>query len=225
MKNNLIIFCSLIMTIFSILSCTDDNKTINTTEFTLTATLPEGFEDPSISDMVVKFTNVNTGRVINNTSFANNQIQITLPEGMYHISMEGVIRYKREGENQEGQIRGYEESVNISGPTASLATQLFISQASSDFIIAEIFFTGTVTEEGKQYNGDKYIKIYNNTNNVLYADGLSILELEFMTVDKQDYTPDIMKQAMAVSSIITIPETAPNTRLIPENTSSLPITG
>ena len=83
------------MTIFSILSCTDDNKTINTTEFTPTATLPEGFEDPSISDMVVKFTNVNTGRVINNTSFANNQIQITLPEGMYHISMEGVIRYKR----------------------------------------------------------------------------------------------------------------------------------
>ena len=40
MKNNFIIFCSLIMTIFSILSCTDDNKTINTTEFTLTATLP-----------------------------------------------------------------------------------------------------------------------------------------------------------------------------------------
>lgn len=158
MKNNFIIFCSLIMTIFSILSCTDDNKTINTTEFTLTATLPEGFEDPSISDMVVKFTNVNTGRVINNTSFANNQIQITLPEGMYHISMEGVIRYKREG--------------------------------------------------GKKANNTMVtntLKIYNNTNKVLYADGLSILESEFLTTDKQDYTPDIMKQAMAVSSIITIP--------------------
>ena len=90
MKNNFIIFCSLIMTIFSILSCTDDNKTINTTEFTLTATLPEGFEDPSISDMVVKFTNVNTGRVINNTSFANNQIQITLPEGMYHSAWKAL---------------------------------------------------------------------------------------------------------------------------------------
>ena len=32
MKNNLIIFCSLIVTIFSALSCTDDNKTQNTTE-------------------------------------------------------------------------------------------------------------------------------------------------------------------------------------------------
>ena len=96
MKNNLIIFCSLIVTIFSALSCTDDNKTVNTTEFTLNTTLPEGFEEPSISNMVVKFTNVNTGRVTNNTTFENNQIHVTLPEGMYHISMEGFIQYKRE---------------------------------------------------------------------------------------------------------------------------------
>ena len=47
MKNNFIIFCSLIVTIFSVLSCTDDNKTVNTTEFTLNTTLPEGFEEPS----------------------------------------------------------------------------------------------------------------------------------------------------------------------------------
>ena len=167
MKNNFIIFCSLIVTIFSVLSCTDDNKTVNTTEFTLNTTLPEGFEEPSISNMVVKFTNVNTGRVTNNTTFENNQIHVTLPEGMYHISMEGFIQYKREGESHEGLIRGYEESVNISGTTASLATELFISQTSSDFIIAEIFYTGTVTEEGQQYNGDKYIKIYNNTDKVL----------------------------------------------------------
>lgn len=96
MKNNFIIFCSLIVTIFSVLSCTDDNKTVNTTEFTLNTTLPEGFEEPSISNMVVKFTNVNTGRVTNNTTFENNQIHVTLPEGMYHISMEGFIQYKRE---------------------------------------------------------------------------------------------------------------------------------
>lgn len=50
MKNNFIIFCSLIVTIFSVLSCTDDNKTVNTTEFTLNTTLPEGFEEPSISN-------------------------------------------------------------------------------------------------------------------------------------------------------------------------------
>ena len=111
MKNNFIIFCSLIVTIFSVLSCTDDNKTVNTTEFTLNTTLPEGFEEPSISNMVVKFTNVNTGRVTNNTTFENNQIHVTLPEGMYHIIMEGFIQYKREGESHEGLIRGYEEFV------------------------------------------------------------------------------------------------------------------
>ena len=40
MKNNFIIFCSLIVTIFSVLSCTDDNKTVNTTEFTATSCAP-----------------------------------------------------------------------------------------------------------------------------------------------------------------------------------------
>ena len=205
MKNNFIIFSLLIMTIFNLLSCTDDDKNIQTTEFKLTTTLPADYEDPSISNMVVNFTNVNTGRVISDNSFANNEVTVTIPEGMYHISMEGAIQYKREGKNMNGQIRGYEESVNITGASASLTTELFVSQISSDFIIAEIFFTGTLTEEGKQYDGDKYIKIYNNTDKVLYADGLSILESTFLTVDKQDYTPNIMNQAMAVSSILTIP--------------------
>lgn len=40
---------------------------------------------------------------------------------------------------------------------------------------------------------------------MLYADGLSILESAFLTTDKQDYTPDIMREAMAVNSILTIP--------------------
>lgn len=62
-----------------------------------------------------------------------------------------------------------------------------------------------MTEEGQQYDGDKYIKIYNNTDKVLYADGLSIVGSAFQTVDKQDYTPNIMKEAMAVSAILTIP--------------------
>ena len=58
---------------------------------------------------------------------------------------------------------------------------------------------------GKQYNGDQYVKIYNNTDHVLYADGVSLMESKFITVTKYDYTPDIMKEAMTVQAIYTIP--------------------
>lgn len=82
-----------------------------------------------------------------------------------------------------------------------------------------------MTEEGQQYDGDKYIKIYNNTDKVLYADGLSIVGSAFQTVDKQDYTPDIMKEAMAVSAILTIPGNGTEYPVNPENILSLQITG
>ncbi len=41
----------------------------------------------------------------------------------------------------------------------------------------------------------------------MYADGLAIAESEFLTVIKQDYTPDLMNQAMTVSAMYVIPGT------------------
>ena len=43
-------------------------------------------------------------------------------------------------------------------------------------------------------NFNEKIKIYNNTDHVLYADGLTLLESEFTTTIKYNYTPDIMEQ-------------------------------
>ena len=51
----------------------------------------------------------------------------------------------------------------------------------------------------------QYIKIYNNSDSVLYADGLVILESAFKTSQKYDYTPDIMSRAMAVQCVYAIP--------------------
>ena len=57
----------------------------------------------------------------------------------------------------------------------------------------------------RQYSGDQYIKIYNNSDSVLYADGLVILESAFNTAQQYEYTPDIMSQAMAVQCVYVIP--------------------
>ena len=58
---------------------------------------------------------------------------------------------------------------------------------------------------GSQYYGDDYVKIFNNTDHVLYADGLTFLESKFVTTQKYNYTPDIMSQAMTVQALYTIP--------------------
>ena len=76
---------------------------------------------------------------------------------------------------------------------------------SNDLIIAEIFFTGTLQSSGNNYYGDDYVKLYNNTDHVVYADGITFFESKFLTTEKFDYTPDIMSQAMTVHALYTIP--------------------
>ncbi|MBQ1676578.1 MAG: hypothetical protein II065_04025, partial [Bacteroidaceae bacterium] len=65
------------------------------------------------------------------------------------------------------------KAVNLStGQTQILPSKSKIDIVSGlyDFIIEEIFFTGTLRPSGSAYYGDGYIKIFNNTDHVLYAD-------------------------------------------------------
>ena len=76
---------------------------------------------------------------------------------------------------------------------------------SGDLIIAEIFFAGTLQSSGNSYLGDDYVKLYNNTDHVIYADGLTLFESKFTTVDKYEHTPNIMETDMNVHALYTIP--------------------
>ena len=49
------------------------------------------------------------------------------------------------------------------------------------------------------------MKITNNSDQTLYADGLIIFKSAFMTVDKYDYTPDIMATHFSVDSGLILP--------------------
>ena len=185
------------------IACTDDDK-VKITEFTLTLTEPEDLNVTSISDLHVTFKNVNTGKQTTNTMTGTTG-KITLNEGLYDITVEGKMNYIVDEKTVEGQVKGYKESVNLVGTTSADNIKLFLFNSKADFVIEEVYFAGSTTPEGKQYLADQYIKIYNNSDSVLYADGLVILESAFKTSQKYDYTPDVMSQAMVVQSVYAIP--------------------
>lgn len=185
------------------IACTDDDK-VKITEFTLTLTEPEDLNVTSISDLHVTFKNVNTGKLTTNTMTGTTG-KITLNEGLYNITVEGKMNYVVDEKTVEGQVKGYKESVNLVGTTSADNIKLFLFNSKADFVIEEVYFAGSTTPEGKQYLADQYIKIYNNSDSVLYADGLVILESAFKTSQKYDYTPDVMSQAMVVQSVYAIP--------------------
>lgn len=76
---------------------------------------------------------------------------------------------------------------------------------SQSLVISEIFFTGTTTPEGKQYSDDQYVKIGNNSDKTIYLDGYAFAETEFMSVDKHEYTPDIMADTTTIGAIYLFP--------------------
>ncbi len=193
-------------------ACSNDNPPIPQSQVSWTLTLPDEAQNGSLSELKATFTNINSGEVFNNATVTSTRtaptvsVSITVPEGLYRIAVEGKLLYTLDGVDVNTGVRAYRESVTISGETASVpALEMAFYSPSTGFVIEEIFFTGTLTPGGDQYYQDRYFKIYNNSDQVLYADGLALLESVFLTVKKEDYTPDLMKSAFTTNAIYVVP--------------------
>lgn len=197
-------------------ACSDDNKTEPevSVKHALTLDLPLNVQVGTLTDAKAVFTNVNTKATYTLSNFKKAGTQfadtLTLPAGTYTIEVHGNVTYQLNGETVKSPVRAVKENVRIdqTSPNAAIgSTTVALStyNAQDGFVISEIFFTGTLTPDGKQYSYDQYIKIGNNSDTVMYADGLAIAESAFLTVQKQNYTPDLMNQAMTVSDLYVIP--------------------
>lgn len=75
--------------------------------------------------------------------------------------------------------------------------------SSSAFVIKEIYFSGSTTPAGKVYSADQYIEIFNNTSEIQYADGISVLEHESYGTGDNFWAN--IKDTIVVKMIWTIP--------------------
>ncbi|MCP1996506.1 DUF4876 domain-containing protein [Flavobacterium sp. HSC-61S13] len=191
-------------------SCSSDDSATgdtNNTMVTFQFTAPQGVEVIAYSELQVQLKELNTGFEKTDLLTKTNQWQGSIPQGTYQVAVEGKITYNLDGKVLEAAVSAFSSSEVVTGLQTDKNLNLVLKSTHTDLTVEEIFFTGTMTPEGKQYIGDRYFKIYNNTDKVLYADGLLIAESAFLTVEKQIYTPDIMSQAVAVGAIIMLPGT------------------
>lgn len=207
MKNLLMMVMILIGFNLSFSSCSDDNdEPVKNTNVTFTLKLSEtSNEEMVLTDAKVYFTERNTGAKTSSETFSGTTLSIVLPEGNYDIEVEGKTTYTFYGETIEDVVKAKKEAVIINGEISNITLDLFFVKKSMPLVFEEIFFTGTLTPEGKQYLGDKYIKIYNNSDEIQYADGLLIGQTEFLSTEKQEYKPNIISEAVAVDCLIRIP--------------------
>lgn len=199
-------------------SCSNDDpitppETL-TTKYAVTLDMPLNVKDAKMTSASATLTNVATKETYTTSNFRQNGTQyadtLEVPYGTYNISVEGNISYAFDDTTTvSSPVKSARENVSISNDAASHSVTMALNtfRAQDGLVISEIFYTGTLTPEGKQYSDDQYFKIANNSDNTLYLDGLAIVESAFMTVDKQDYTPNIMDKAMTVDAVYCFPGT------------------
>ena len=203
---------ALALTLVLFNSCKNDDDVINSVVATRNLTLqlqkPDNVTDIQYGTINLTLTELNRNEKVERvfTNLSQNELTLPLLMGSYEVHIAATVTYTINGETVAGEMSAFVNKVDLLN-NSSFPISLSIKAKGNDFIIEEIFFAGTATPEGKQYFGDQYIKLYNPTDRVLYADGLVLADSEFLTVTKIDYTPNIMAEAFTAGSMVQIPGT------------------
>jgi len=202
------------MTGLAFTSCSDEDDvtpTVQTAKYAVTLDLPLNVNEPELTSATATLTNVATKEKYPATNFRKVGDQyadtLTLPVGTYNVDVQGKVSYTVDGTSVTSDVKASRENVsvvaNVDNQNVTLALNTFHAQ--DGLVISEIFFTGTLTAEGKQYSYDQYFKIGNNSDSTLYLDGVAIVESAFLTTTKYDYSPNLMEQAMSADAVYCIP--------------------
>ena len=129
---------------------------------------------------------LNGGNVLINLPAADYDVAIPAEAaswiGINQAESAGTALVLAVSRNETGAERQAVVTVTRKGGNALLATvtirQSNVTVRAGEFVIEEIYFTGTALPETgspDKYLGDQYIKIRNNTDETLYADGMLLI--------------------------------------------------
>lgn len=183
----------------------NDDEAIPMSRVTVGYTLPDNYRSAKATDMKVTFHNL--GRGESATFDLNGDTTVTLERNLYNVEVNGRVSYVINGKEVEARLRGRQENVAIGDEATTISVRTNAVSAKDGFVFAEIFVSGTRTPAGDVYYSDKYFRIYNNSADTLYADGLVLFESAFQNDDPQQYTPDIRDSALTIANAYMIPGT------------------
>lgn len=209
-------FAALAVFCIAVSSCNEykeDGTETRTVSHRLSLNMPLNIKDATLTEGTAVLTNIRTREQYNIESFTPSDkgfiADISLPEGNYNIAVKGTICYQLNKQSIEAKVKANRENVAIGEVEQKTTTEIALNvySAQEGFVISEIFFTGTTTPDGFMYTDDQYIKIGNNSDTTMYADGIAFIESFFTSDDKHDYQPNIMDEAMTIVAIYVVPGT------------------
>jgi len=214
-------YITFILAAFLVLASCSKDEEILYAPLRICLQLPMNLENATLEETHVTLTNIETLENFSVDDFKQDgncyAATINVPEGRYNISASGNIRYSIGASTTSTTMKAEALTVDIksSEQANSMVTMLFNNyNAEAGMVIEEIFFTSS-TFNGTQrpYTDDQYIILTNNSDHLIYADSLAIVESKFQSDMQWELTPNLMKDAVTVSWIY----------LIPGNGTSVPV--
>ncbi len=147
---------------FAFYACEDDGATLY--DVSVEVSYPEGFEYDTRSGIPVTMSNMLTG--VDATSETNEQgvAEFAVESGNYNISTSF--------ETDDFSFNAISENEMVEEDGHLFELELNVMAKEGGLVFSEVYFAGSLTPEGTNYNGDQYLEIYNNSDEVIYLDGL-----------------------------------------------------
>ena len=169
-----------------------------------------------LSEVTVTFNDLNMSRqsvttpdtfVFDTAAYAL-RFSVKVQAGYYDISATASMLLDTVSVRLHAYIQGVSITANPTD-TAPASLRLdanVVQDRSTDFIFAELSTSGTQTPQGKNYVGDSYFVLYNNTDDTLYADGVVLLESKLKNVQKYGrLDPYFIPECFGADAIYRIP--------------------
>lgn len=143
----------------------------------------QSFNGKPVNQGEVILTNTNTGDAYQATSGSKGvaSFEAVLP-GTYNVSASLTLNAQTFEQNfgyapssEEVIFNASQENVVVNANTISVNLTLDAARI-GDLVIKQIYYAGSDTKNGALFR-DQFIEIYNNSNEVIYADGLYVAQL------------------------------------------------
>lgn len=181
---NFIVCAAAFACIMCVMTSCDDNED-PVFAVTVENVLPDGVPaDALIKSGSITYKELNTGNVEVFTLPATEAIN--LPAGIYDIDGTMVVSYTSEGPSVERTLRTVMSQQVINEVATTLSLKWFFYNPNNTLVFGEIYFTGSLNAAGTNGLYDTYFTIYNNTDEVQYADGIAIVESKFTNVSTDE---------------------------------------
>jgi len=135
-------------------------------DFLVKVNYPEGYVYTDMSGIKVSAVNNLTSREDSARTDANGYATLRLDAGSYKISATLVT--------DEFAFNGIEGSVTVNETVLSCEVSLVAVSLEGGLVFKEIYYTGSRTPSSTTYYADQFWEIYNNSDEVMYLDGLCI---------------------------------------------------